>query len=354
LTKTPPSEPERSEKGPSTIVPEEIRTVPEATASLLTNLQEPNLDPALLNPEISKYFLITHPDDPPPYTETDGPSQTQPSQQISVSDIEPTWPSQFDPELQTFIARPLMDLSSGSTIVGTESFGMYPAVAENRSISISPAMLDKSAPPKREDVVWYSSGKEMQVGGRRPPRTNSRGKGKGNVSKNTTQKSCAEQRPLGTRHEMNVETGLDTVKRIKLVFHDELPTSNHLESGPLNDLEQILIAQTDSIDEVPEVLPLTQEPDMSQRDARITPPAVIESGRPLLSADEMHLDDNTPPRTPVSRAPVPKLKRKVEIVILDKEFDKFLYPLFLGMDARQTMVTNKASGKVKGIIYNWQ
>jgi hypothetical protein len=54
-----------------------------------------------------------------------------------------------------------------------------PFVEELRtsSISISPAMLDKTT-RVQEEVVWYC-GSGKQIGGKRPPRNDGEGKGKG-------------------------------------------------------------------------------------------------------------------------------------------------------------------------------
>ena len=105
-------------------------------------------------------------------------------------------------------------------------------------MSISPSMLSKSASISVQDeVVWYSSGNEKQIGGDRPPRTkdSGEGKGKGNLlgKRRKTMDDCPSQRvgdrpiqdtPIHpverTRYEVDVETGLDTIKRIKLFFHD--------------------------------------------------------------------------------------------------------------------------------------
>jgi len=82
---------------------------------------------------------------------------------------------------------------------------------------------------------------------------------------------------------------------------------------------------------------------------RVTPPAAMgDDGRLLPHANELHLDDNTPP---------PDVRKRMRdentmVVIPTKRINKALYPVFLASDARQKMVRNKATGKIN-IKYEW-
>lgn len=309
--------------------------ISETTVQPLTNLEDSTLDPSLLDPEITKYFSIPQLDDPLLCSEVGFQPQTQHSLQTLADEPDTTWMSPFETEFQSFLAEPLLDSTGIPTTapIDSEPPGVYSVFGEDRSISISPAMLDKSAHSGQENVVWYSKGKEMQVGGRRPPRSVAQKKHKGKRTKKPSEDYVSPEEPkrvVRPRHEMSVETGLDTVKRIKLVFHEDL-------IAPPN--------PSTSIDPN-DAAPLSQSPDAHQLDeTNITPPVNIDDRAPIVS--EMDLED-TPDSIPVSAT-----NSKTQIVIPEKKIDKALYPTFLGQNARQTMITNKITGKVKGIMYNW-
>jgi hypothetical protein len=325
-----------------------------------------NLDPALLDPEMSNYFFIHQSQDPPPHSEFEiqFPSQDDEySHDMFVID-HPESLRMFhdDTSLQTDIAQPLFSPKSPDPLIlspplaqshSLELFGSSESVLpDDQSISISPSMLNKPVLPE-DDVRWYSNGKEVQVGGKTPPHSKycREGTGNGNVlgkrpSKTVDAETVTIPRGLGTRYEVNVDTGLDTVKRIKLVFHRDSPSTTDGPQAGSSSCKQKNLVDGDGTP----TRGTFKEREARQDIQRVTPPAAIDIGRCLPTAKDLGLDENSPPPSSVS---LMEKNRNVEVVIPEAKIDKSLYPVYLGKDARQTRVTSKASGRVKGIIFAW-
>ena len=87
-----------------------------------------------------------------------------------------------------------------------------------------------------------------------------------------------------TRYEVDVETGLDTIKRIKLFFHDSStdtfpPGTSGSPDKPTNPVDVDCIPQGES-----------KKLDTAQADvSRVTPPAAIEPGRSLPDCSRLIL-----------------------------------------------------------------
>lgn len=331
-----------------------------------------SLDPALLDPQMSKYFFGQPSHDPPPYSEigTRESHVDEYSQQMLIDHPESSWIAEYSHPFDAYIAQPfpdpflLPDPVEHST--GILNSGP-PIITREQSISISPSMLNKSASISvQDDVVWYSCGKELQVGGKNPPRTKygGEGKGKGKVleerrktihtedltEKNLTSEANTTQKIQGTRYEMNVETGLDTIKRIKLIFHEYLPSSMETfrpgSSGSVCGTRDNPV----DVDSAPRWKPNQEKRDIVRRDEiRVAPLTAMDPGCPLLAASELHLDDNTPPPTPS----VVSVEYGVEVMIPLSKIDKSSYPVYLGSKARQTMVRRKSDGSIKGLKFVW-
>ena len=97
--------------------------------------------------------------------------------------------------------------------------------------------------------------------------------------------------PEAERYEVKVDTGLDTIKRIKLIFRG----------------------------------------DEKRNVERVTPDIAIEDGERIPNASELYLDDNTPPPSPIPL----RRKRKyseVSVVIPYKSINKDLYTVFSSED----------------------
>ena len=491
--------------------------------------QDMSLDPALLDPEMANYFLEQASHDPPPYSEVEPHVESHVdnhngfSQRLLANQPEQPWMSHYDNSFETYMARPLSQPILHSDLLSPHSKGMLPTMLnDDRSKSISPSMLNKSSSISVQDeVVWYSSGREMQIGGKKPPRTknNEEGKGKGKVlgkrrkTMDDSPSPYAGDLPIQDspiermRYEINVDTGLHTIKRIKLVFHDSsTDTSRPCASTPpvtcTNPVDVDCIPEAESkerdtaqaypvdVDCIPEVESMKQDTaeanpvdvdcipeaesmkqdtaegnpvdvdcvpeaesmkqdtaegnpvdvdcvpeaesmkqdtaeanpvdvdcievksmkqdtaeanpvdvdcievksmkqdtaeanpvdvdcievesmkqdtaeanpvdvdcieveskkqDTAQADAlRITPPAAIEPDRSLPNTQDLFSDENTPPPT-VSTERI----CKCEVIIPAKEIDKSMYPVFLGKDAKQTMIKEELDGRTKGVIFEW-
>jgi hypothetical protein len=263
-----------------------------------------NLDPGLLDPEIRNYFFRPDSHDPPPYTDID-----QSSQHI-LPDAPPTAWLHFDDPFDTFVARPL---SENDTIDPSlfepppfQPAEIYPPHPSNyNEPSISPTALERPAAlTPTEPVKWYSGGKE--VVSKVPPKRRSR---------EMTREDESVGDISGKQWEVNVETGLNTVKRLKLVFREKtLPST--AEQGKHVESEGNGIQRT-----------IPDERDLAVGDNRDT----------ALPAD----------------VTMPRKCRAVSVVIPRRKINRELYPMFLARNARQTMVRSKATGRIKGFIYEW-
>lgn len=322
---------------------------------------EPNLDPVLLDPEMSTYFFGSQNEpDPPPYTEIEHPLKLPQRTPGGPTSWSPHFPYPFD----THFGQPL-STSLDPSLFGPEPLNIaainHASFIEERPISISPALLKKSATaPVQEEVVWYSSGMEMQKGGKVPPLTKHGGKGKcevhggkGNLApaKYPGKKKSVlsriprdsiptlkdDERP-GKKYETIVTTGLDTFKRIKLTFRDDPPpvsNDSRLISSGLLESNDVPPESHSNPFRVDAESPHSSPPPAKKRDIvrrevpRITPPAAMGvEGRRIPMASELDLDDNTPPPMVI---PLTKKKRKtiVEVVVYEKPVDKSLCRMFL-------------------------
>ena len=316
------------------------------------------------------------------------------------------WLGGYD-TFETFTAKPLTaQILDPSLFATTDPMGTFapnhtPFVEGPKTLSISPAMLDKSQ-TAQEEVVWYS-GAGKQVGGKKPPRGEGKGKGKFLGSRPNTMAEKAKalvdkgEKILGKRYEMSITTGLETVKRIKLVFHEDLTKEANVtpetkatteanvtteekvttEASPILDSPLSTLA-TEALTRRkppatqsprtktprPSTSPTKTEPTKTPQtkstptnakgnkwlEERVTPEAAKTPGRPIPNAKDLQLDENTPPSSPI---PVSPVRIVAEVVVRQKRVDRDLYPVFLGKDAKQTMVRSKIDGRVKGISYNW-
>ena len=388
-TKSSSREPEsKSERDTPTIARSspllEFNSAPNVQSNF--NSENSNLDPSLIDPEMANYFYATQ---PPLYTEEDTDPDSfeddmlNPDLDPSLAALQFTGPSdQFESHLDNLTATPYISPFETQPL---EIFPLAPSMLRqpsSSSASISPAMLEKApvfpvAKEERvkEEVVWYSGG-QKHIGGTAPPVT-VRGGGKGkirDVSKKETIKlesptpeppntdSLKPKPPKpqipapeiyspspvslpvkkGMKHQVNVETGLETVKRIKLVFHGNPFEKKRSRSTAASAVKA-----------------------RSPREVeRITPPAAIYEGRRLPTAKELGIDNNSPP--PEDRSSGSDLifienklvKReqvtKVEVVIPRRKINKSLYPMFLSRDARQTQIRRKSDGSIKGMIFSWE
>jgi hypothetical protein len=370
-----------------------------------------NLDPALLDPEI---FFGSQSHDPPPYSKVDLRHNDTYSPHPLVDDYqESSWISNYETDFETYIALPLSSQESLDPVIdpailstNIQSPPRLPPlpnlVLEERSIGIAPSMLDKSvnSPSIQEETVWYSNG-TAQVGGKKPPQTKHGGEGKGkgqvlgkrrapdtervelpesppksspkSLPKSPTksvpespQESPPESPPLrvlGTRYEMNVETGLNTIKRIKLIFHDDAPQSSRHTSSWKGKSAADAIVVDSSHRSSRQTSPRLHSPGkkrdvfLRQRDeprVTTTPAAIDVDVGPLLlpTANNLDLDENTPAPSP-SHYLQPTRWIAIEVSIPFKHLDKSQYPVFLAKDAKQMMVKSKLSGQIKGISFIW-
>jgi hypothetical protein len=257
---------------------------PEATRVSFTSTSD--LDPAILDPEMSNYFLGTdHGHEPPPYSEVDAADFLDHSLLVDHEDGE--WSSQFDHPYDSYIAQPLSSaavidpklfssqISSAPELPAIFSGSLTPTQSEQLSVGIAPILLSKtpSVEVAREIKVVEKPGTELVSGKEmgeihvkqleRPPK---RKPIPSDVSPKETPPTTAKRRarppkslaaqphlthlpptrePLSERltvrprseidniseitetanrrrYEVIVATGLDTVKRIKLIFHEDL------------------------------------------------------------------------------------------------------------------------------------
>lgn len=289
-----------------------------------------SLDPSLglIDPEIRNYFFKPDSHGPPPYSEVD----TNPHSGEQFQSAEP-WLAVLD-TYDSFIAQPLNQHSTiDPSLFGPSPFAQQPTpqiFSPSRPIydepRISPALLGKPSPsPVAAPVKWYSGGKEV-VSKKAPPLRRSREQTQASHSPVEIQPPAPD--PPVKQWEVNVETGLDTIKRIKLIFRESpgAPSSRPASSGQFKGFA----------------------PDIG--DGRVTPPAAcgVEE-KELPYASELHLDDNTPPPEMKRR----RLDENVSVVIHRREIERELYPVWLATDAKQVWIRKKKTGRVKGVIYDW-
>jgi hypothetical protein len=324
---------------------------------------EVNLDPALLDPEMSNYFFGPTSYEPLPISEIEPQVDEYSRDQILLDPPGPSWMTHYD-SFDPFIAEPLSDsipptdlLQQHSTMFRTSTPS---AIAEERLISISPSMLDKSASVAvTTDVVWYSNGVEMQVGGKKPPRTKDCEKEKGystvlgerrktqdsedvvemrnpqNTEIDTKKRKVQEmqdtikviKREVTTRVQPKfgkpVETASDSTKRIKLVLDKDL-SSTADQPRPSISLPGTKENPVKLDDIAPIRIPCRKEEDiLPLPKLRISPPPIYRP-RPLPTARELCLDENTPPPTPHTVS----THCTVEIIVPDSTIDKRQYPYF--------------------------
>jgi hypothetical protein len=163
---------------------------------------------------------------------------------------------------------------------------------------------------------------------------------------------------------MNVETGLNTIKRIKLIFHEDSPQTSQPTSSGKGKSAANPIDLDFSHRSSRQTSPRPQRPGkkrdvlLRQRDEpRVaTPPAAIDVdvGFFLLpsTANDLDLDENTPTPSP-SHNLQPTRWIAIEVSIPFQHLDKSQYPVFLAKDAKQMMVKSKLSGQIKGISFTW-
>jgi len=344
-----------------------------------------NLDPALLDPEMSNYFFGPQSHDPPPYSkiELHGDTYSQHSGLTNDPHHESSWISNYEADFETYLGIPpsssipldqVIDpaVFSSTNVQPQSRIAPLPShVLEERSVSIAPSMLAKSTnSPIQGGTVWYSNG-IAQVGGKKPPHTKygGEGKGKGQILGKRRPPEVIEsaesspERVLGTRYEKNVETGLDSIKRIKLVFHEDSPKSSRPSSSgmgnPTSDAIDVETSPYASLQTLPQhrhgkKRDILLRQQIQRNVPSVTPPAAIDVdvGSLLPTANDLHLDENTPPPTSTPYSP-PKRWIAMEVSIPFKRLDKSQYLAFLAQDAKQVMVKNKITGQVKGISFDW-
>jgi hypothetical protein len=222
-----------------------------------------------------------------------------------------SWLTNLDP-YNGFIAQPLHNNTVDPTLFDS-SIQPYHSNRPFHEPRISPSMLHKSIQSPSTEVKWYSGGKE--VVSKTPPKRRSR--------ESTQDKRTPLQVENSIPWIVNVDTGLDTVKRIKLIFREGAASSSSRPNS--SDSAQLAIDGE-----------------------RLTPPAAKgEEERELPLASELDLDENTPP---------PEKRRSdddISVVIPKREIKRELYPVLLARDAKQTMIKNKSTGMVKGVIFDW-
>jgi hypothetical protein len=292
-----------------------------------------------LDPEISSYFCGPQLGDPLVYPETNDKVEDY-RQHTYVDEPGLPWMLQYSPPLETYIAQPLSQVMLNPLLQASDSeqppsMNILPArqtVLDDRSVTISPAMLDKSTARSLKDkVIWYSKGREVQVNGKKPLRTKGGGDGKakqnilakklaGTTGKAQNPRPCA----LGMRYEVNVQTGLDTIKRIKLVFHGDPPEASQVQSPGLTIAENL------------------KKEAFRHEDMGVTQPVTFS---PSPAIRYYPLDEEK--SSPEMSTALMKRGCVVEVVIPKKEIDKSLYPMFLGKDAWQIMIRSKRAGEQK-------
>ena len=260
---------------------------------------------------MASYILGQPLHDPPPYVEIEVVPHLeshvdiheQISQHLHVDHSVSPWISHYHNSFETYVARHLSEPILHTNLILPHSTVRFPTtLSADRSMSISPSMLNKSASISvQEEVVWYSSGKETQVGGKKPPRIKDGGEGKGKGKVLGKRKimddlnECVEVMPIQdtpaerTRREVNVETGLNTIKRIKLIFHDS-STDTPLPGTSRPACTNTNLADVDGIPQEE-----SKNSDVAPADLlRVTPPAVIEPGQSPSSSSRL-ADTHTNP-----------------------------------------------------------
>ena len=158
---------------------------------------------------------------------------------------------------------------------------------------------------------------------------------------------------------MIVETRLDNIKRIKLIFHEDPPQSSLPKSSgtgkSLTDPIEVDSSQQSTRQTSPQWTHGKKRDVVVRRDVRrVTPPSAIDVDVCTLlpTGKDLHLHENTTPPTP-SQFSQPTRWTATEVSIPFQHLDKSQYPAFLAQDAKQMMVRSKVSGKVKGISFTW-
>jgi hypothetical protein len=138
------------------------------------------------------------------------------------------------------------------------------------------------------------------------------------------------QEKLGPNFEATKLKDSINVKRIKLIFHQDLNPAPHPSDPPLG-LH----------------IPRPGKWDIVLRRRRTPPLAILNDE---LSSDfEDSFEDSWSPPSEVKR------RRFISgVVVPCKRIDKSLYVVFLSGRAKQTMVTSKRDGTFKGIKFEWQ
>jgi len=398
-----------------------------------------NLGPAILDPEMSTYFLGHHPSqDPAPYSEIEADEFLDPSMLVDNSGEQP-WSSHYlDHSFDLFTAQPLLSTSAidpklfGSPILAAPNLpALFPSLTrvDQPSVGIAPMMLSKT-PPLEAQPKFKTSSKpsemtneakntevprkeiltEIHVQRRpRPPK----GPGHNSTSSPASAGECGsvnnqsrvkrgdhppksiaarpppiphptfshlsspqpipvratesilelatetpKPSPLESvqgntkrRYEVNVTTGLDTIKRIKLIFHQDIqpaqptslpaPATTGTAENPIN---------LDSRGNFP---PLPRKRDILCRPhvpRELSPVAIAdEVGRQPSMASESSSDDDEP-------QPVVEVKMRnviAGVVVPYQRIDRSLYSAFMSSRARQTMVRRKRDGTLKGMKFEW-
>ena len=398
-----------------------------------------NLDPAILDPEMSTYFLGHHPSqDPAPYSEIEIDEFLDPSMVVDNSGERP-WSSHYlDHSFDLFTAQPLLSTSTidpklfGSPILASPSLpAVFPSLTrvDQPSVGIAPMMLSNTPPLEAQPKIEMSSKAsemtneakntevqrkeilaEIHVERRpRPPKapgnnsTSSPASASEGGSMNnrsivkrgdhppkslaalphpiTQPTFCQPSSPQPTgarasestlglttetpelspsesaqgttkrRFEVNVTTGLDTIKRIKLIFHQDLqptqPTLLPAPATPGTGENAINLDSRGNFHPLPRKRDILCRPHVPREPSPVA--MADEVGRRLSMSSESPSDDNNP-------RPVVEVKMRnviAGVVVPCRRIDRSLYLAFMSNRARQTMVRRKRDGTLKGMKFEW-
>jgi hypothetical protein len=199
-------------------------------------------------------------------------------------------------------------------------------------ISIAPAMLDKSARfPGQEQVIWYADGKEMQIGGTRPP-----------ITKNPIISKY-------TKSERSVNNGQENLNPKRLPWKrsgDDLDDRDQISK----DSDTFSRHKSNSTAEikyqaVKRIKIVFREPSCA------SPPGPRDTivGNVAVQPES---DESTHPPDLIS---MKSYKRQVmaAVAVTPQDIDRQSYLRFLGSNAKQIMVRRKIDGEVKGIKFIW-
>jgi hypothetical protein len=238
-----------------------------STSQFAQSPKHPNLDPILLDAEMSNYFIgAQYSHHPPPYTEIDLPTS-----HLTQDNLD--WLQHFNDPYDDFITQPLPSEPDINTIDPC-LFSLVqpnpPTIPPATFFSVEPPAPKAQSPASSvrratSPVKWFSRGRQLQRGGKYPPTLNTP---RLPPPPKRLSPSCDD----ATRYEINVETGLETVKRIKLVFREGRTPS--------------LATEAEECDS-----PRTNELGLDEN----TPSLVTEAEeRESPGANELMLDENTP------------------------------------------------------------